>query len=155
MEKINPKFPFTYSFADEEYNKLYKSEQTVSKLSAWFAFLGIFVSCLGLLGLAMFTVEQRTREIGIRKVLGAGAASLLTLVSRQFILLVLIALLIASPIAWWAMNNWLQSFAYSVGIEWWIFALAGTGMIVVAVITVTFQSIRAVLMNPVKSLRTE
>lgn len=154
-KKINPKFPFTYSFADEEYNKLYRSEQTVSKLSAWFAFLGILVSCLGLLGLAMFTVEQRTREIGIRKVLGAGATSLLTLISRQFILLVLIALLIASPLAWWAMNNWLQSFAYGVGIEWWIFVLAGAGMIVVALITVTFQSIRAVFMNPVKSLRTE
>lgn len=154
-KKINPKFPFTYSFADEEYNKLYRSEQTVSSLSAWFAFLGIFVSCLGLLGLAMFTVEQRTREIGIRKVLGAGAASLLSLISKQFILLVVIALLIASPLAWWAMNNWLQSFAYGVGIEWWIFVLAGAGMIVVALITVTFQSIRAVFMNPAKSLRTE
>jgi putative ABC transport system permease protein len=154
-KSINPDFPFTYSFADEEYNKMYRSEQTISKLSAGFAFLGIFVSCLGLLGLAMFTVEQRTREIGIRKVLGAGAASLLTLISRQFIFLVIIALLIASPIAWWSMNNWLENYAYNVGIEWWIFALAGIGMIAVALITVTFQSIRAVIMNPVKSLRTE
>lgn len=152
---INPKFPFAYSFADEDFDKLYRSEQTVSKLSAWFAFLGIFVSCLGLLGLTMFTVEQRTREIGIRKVLGASVTSLFTLLSRQFIILVLIALLIASPFAYWAMDNWLQSFAYKVGIEWWVFALAGVGMIAIAMLTVSFQSIRAVFMNPVKSLRSE
>jgi putative ABC transport system permease protein len=154
-KSVNPKFPFTYSFANEDFNRLYKSEQTVSRLSGWFAFLGIFISCLGLLGLTMFTVEQRTREIGIRKVLGASVFSLFSLLSRQFIILVMIALLIASPFAYWAMDNWLQNFAYKVGIEWWVFALAGLGMIAIALLTVSFQSIRAVFMNPVKSLRTE
>jgi putative ABC transport system permease protein len=152
---INPKFPFTYSFANEDFNRLYTSEQQVSKLSGWFAFLGIFVSCLGLLGLTMFTVEQRTREIGIRKVLGASVFSLFTLLSKQFIILVIIALLIASPFAYWAMDNWLQNFAYKVGIEWWVFALSAVGMIGIALLTVSFQSIRAVFMNPVKSLRSE
>lgn len=154
-KSINPKFPFTYYFANEEFNRLYQSEQTVSKLSGWFAFLGIFVSCLGLLGLTMFTVEQRTREIGIRKVLGASMFSLFTMLSRQFIILVIIALLIASPFAYWAMDNWLQNYAYKVGIEWWVFALSAVGMIGIALLTVSFQSIKAVFMNPVKSLRSE
>jgi putative ABC transport system permease protein len=154
-KSVNPKFPFTFSFASEDFNTLYKSEQTVSNLSGWFAFLGIFISCLGLLGLTMFTVEQRTREIGIRKVLGASVFSLFSLLSKQFIILVIIALLIASPFAYWAMHSWLQNFAYKVGIEWWVFALSGFGMIAIALLTVSFQSIRAVFMNPVKSLRTE
>jgi ABC-type antimicrobial peptide transport system permease subunit len=154
-KSINPKFPFTYSFANENFNRLYKSEQMVSKLSGYFAFLGIFICCLGLLGLTMFTVEQRTREIGIRKVLGASVISLFALLSRQFIVLVLLALLVAAPFAYWAMDNWLQNFAYRVGIEWWVFALAALGMIAIALITVSFQSIRAVFMNPVKSLRSE
>jgi len=159
LEKIckdlNPKFPFTYYFSDEEYHKLYKSEQVVGKLSNYFAFLGIFISCLGLLGLAMFTAEQRTKEIGIRKVLGASVSSLFTLLSKEFILLVVIAMAIATPLAWWAMHNWLQGFAYKVPIEIWVFAVAGILAIIIALITVSFQAIKVAVANPVKSLRTE
>ncbi|MCW3116349.1 MAG: FtsX-like permease family protein, partial [Chitinophagaceae bacterium] len=154
-KELNPKFPFTYSFADEEYQKLYKSEVVVSRLSDYFAFLGIFISCLGLLGLAIFTAEQRTKEIGIRKVLGASISSLFTLLSKEFILLVAIALVIASPLAWWAMHGWLQGFAYSVPIGWWVFAVAGLLAVLIALITVSFQAIKAAVANPVKSLRTE
>jgi putative ABC transport system permease protein len=154
-KQLNPKFPFTYYFSDEEYAKLYKSEQVVSKLANSFAFLAIFISCLGLLGLAMFTAEQRTKEIGIRKVLGASVTSLFTLMSREFIFLVCIALLIASPIAWWLMNNWLQNYAYRTPISWWMFLLAGALAIIIALITVSFQATKAAVANPIKSLRTE
>ncbi len=159
LEKIcktlNPQFPFTYSFADEEYQKLYMSEQIISKLSDYFAFLGIFISCLGLLGLAMFTAERRTKEIGIRKVLGASVASLFTLLSKEFILLVFIALVIASPLAWWAMQAWMQDFAYRAPIGLWVFAVAGLLAIGIALLTVSFQAIKAALANPIESLRTE
>ena len=154
-KQLNPKFPFTYSFADEEYRKLYKSEQVVSKLSDYFAFLGIFISCIGLLGLAMFTAEQRTKEIGIRKVLGASVSSLYTLLSREFIILVAIALVIASPLSWWTMNAWLQGFAYRVPIGLWVFAVAGVLAVLIALLTISFQAIKAAIANPVKSLRTE
>ena len=154
-KELNPKFPFSYYFSDEEYQKLYKSEQVVSKLANSFAFLAIFISCLGLLGLAMFTAEQRTKEIGIRKVLGASVTSLFTLMSREFIFLVCIALLIASPIAWWLMNNWLQNYAYRTPISWWMFLLAGALAILIALLTVSFQATKAAIANPVKSLRTE
>ncbi|MEP7108291.1 MAG: ABC transporter permease [Ferruginibacter sp.] len=154
-KQLNPKFPVTYYFSDEEYQKLYRSEQVVSKLSGYFAFLGIFISCMGLLGLAMFTAEQRTKEIGIRKVLGASIASLFSLLSKEFILLVIVALFIASPLAWWAMKAWLQGFAYRIPIAWWIFALAGVLAIFIALLTVSFQAIKAAIANPVKSLRTE
>ena len=154
-KELNPKFPFTYSFSDEEYQKLYKNEQVVGKLSNYFAFLGIFISCLGLLGLAMFTAEQRTKEIGIRKVLGASVASLFTLLSKEFILLVAVAMVIATPLAWWAMYNWLQGFAYKVPVGIWVFATAGVLAIIIALITVSFQSIKAAVANPVKSLRAE
>ena len=154
-KQLNPQFPFTFSFSDEEYQKLYRSEQVVSKLANAFAFLAIFISCLGLLGLAMFTAEQKTREIGIRKVLGASVASLFTLLSREFIFLVCVALLIASPVAWWLMNNWLQNYAYRTPISWWMFLFAAMVAIVVALITISFQAIKAAIANPVKSLRTE
>ena len=154
-KQLNPQFPFTYYFSDEEYQKLYRSEQVVSKLANSFAFLAIFISCLGLLGLAMFTAEQRTREIGIRKVLGASIASLFTLMSREFIFLVCIALLIASPVAWWLMNNWLQNYAYRTPISWWMFLVAGGLAIIIALITVSFQATKAAIANPIKSLRTE
>ena len=159
LEKIckalNPKFPFTYYFSDEEYQKLYKSEQLVSTLSGYFAFLGIFISCLGLLGLSMFTAEQRTKEIGIRKVLGASISSLFTLLSREFIILVFIALLIAIPVAWWAMNAWLQGFEYRINIVWWVFALSGMLAVIVALVTVSFQAIKVAIANPVRALRSE
>jgi ABC-type antimicrobial peptide transport system permease subunit len=154
-KELNPQFPFTYSFSNEEYQKLYKNEQVVGKLSNYFAFLGIFISCLGLLGLAMFTAEQRTKEIGIRKVLGASVASLFTLLSKEFILLVAVAMVIATPLAWWAMYNWLQGFAYKVPVGIWVFATAGVLAIIIALITVSFQSIKAAVANPVKSLRAE
>lgn len=159
LEKIcktlNPQFPFTYSFADEEYQKLYMSEQIISKLSNYFAFLGIFISCLGLLGLVIFTAEHRTKEFGIRKVLGASVASLFALLSKEFILLVFIALIIASPLAWWAMQAWMQDFAYRAPIGLWIFAVAGLLAIGIALLTVSFQAIKAAVANPVKSLHTE
>ena len=153
--QINPKFPFTYQFADQEYQKLYKSEAVIGKLSDCFAFLAIFISCLGLLGLAMFTTEQRTKEIGVRKVLGASATSLFTLLSKEFIMLVVAALFIATPLAWLAMNKWLEDYAYRININWMIFLVAGLLAIMITLITISFQTIKAVLVNPVKSLRTE
>jgi putative ABC transport system permease protein len=153
--QMSPAFPFTYYFSDAEYQKLYQNEQVVEKLSNSFSFLAIFISCLGLLGLAMFTAEQRVREFGIRKVLGASVRSLFSLLSSEFLLLVLIALLIASPIAWYAMSLWLRTFEYSAPIQWWMFALSGGLIIAIALLTVSFQAIKSALVNPVKSLRAE
>lgn len=152
---LNPKFPFTYQFSDEEYAKLYQSEQVVSKLANYFAFLGIFISCLGLLGLVTFTAEQRTKEIGVRKVLGASVSSVVALLSTDFLKLVFIALLIASPLAYYLMQRWLADFAYRINMEWWMFVLAGLLAVGIALLTVSYQSIKAALMNPVKSLRSE
>ncbi|MEP7231215.1 MAG: ABC transporter permease [Ginsengibacter sp.] len=154
-KQINPQFPFTYSFSDEEYKKLYKSEQVVSKLSNAFSFLAIFISCLGLLGLMIFTAEQRTKEIGIRKVLGASVMGIVRLMSTDILKLVVTAVFIACPIGWWAMNNWLKNYAYKINVNWWIFLLAGGLAIVIAIITVSYQAIKAAIANPVKSLRTE
>lgn len=154
-KELNPNVPFTYTFADEEYQKLYTSEGIVRKLSACFSFFCIFVSCLGLLGLAMFTAEQRIKEIGIRKVLGASFMSLFALLSREFMLLIFIALLIAGPLSWFIMDKWLQGFAYKIDIEWWMFALTAFLVIAIAILTVSYQGIKAVLVNPVKSLRLE
>ncbi len=154
-KSLNPQFPFSYSFSDEQYQKLYKSEEIVSRLSGQFSVIAIFISCMGLLGLAMFTAEQRTREIGIRKVLGASVVSLFTLMSGEFIILVGIAMLIATPVAWWAMDSWSRDFAYRVKIDWWLFAFAGLTAILIALITVSYQSIKAALINPIQSLRTE
>ncbi|HVM88081.1 MAG TPA: ABC transporter permease [Puia sp.] len=154
-KELNPKFPFTYQFADEEFNKIYKSEQVIDKLSNYFAFLAIFISCLGLLGLAMFTAEQRTKEIGIRKVLGASIGGLFSLLSKEFLQLVGIAFLLAAPLSWWAMNKWLQDYIYRTDIRWWIFAVAGLLTTVIALGTISFQAVKAAMANPVKSLRTE
>ncbi|WP_128545994.1 ABC transporter permease [Larkinella soli] len=153
--QLNPEFPFTYSFADQEYQKMYRSEQVVGSLANYFAVLAIFIACLGLFGLAAFTAEQRTKEIGVRKVLGASVTSIVGLLSKDFLRLVLIAIGIASPVAWWVMNRWLQNFEYHEDIPWWVFALAGTTAILIAFLTVSFQSVKAALMNPVKSLRSE
>lgn len=159
LEKIckdlNPNFSFTYQFSDQEYSKLYNSEQVVSRLSGYFAFLAIFISCMGLLGLIMFTAEQRVKEIGIRKILGASVSSLFTLLSSEFLVLVVIALLVASPIAWYAMNKWLQGFAYHTLIQWWVFAFSAGLIMLIALATVSFQAARSALINPVKSLRNE
>lgn len=159
LEKIcktlNPGFPFTYQFSDMEYTKLYKSEEVVSQLSNYFAFLAIFISCLGLFGLAMFTAGQRTKEIGVRKVLGASLTNIVVMLSANFLKPVALGILIAFPIAWFTMHSWLQHFAYRVDIEWWIFVAAGLLTICIALLTVSFQSIKAALMNPVKSLKSE
>jgi putative ABC transport system permease protein len=154
-KELNPQFPFSYSFSDEEYQKLYRNEQIVGKLSDAFAFLAIFISCLGLLGLVMFTAEQRTKEIGIRKVLGATVSGIVQLMSADFIKLVFIAIIIATPIGGWTMTKWLNDFAYKITISWWTFALAGGIAVFIAVFTISFQAIKAAMANPVKSLRTE
>ncbi|MEO6542110.1 MAG: FtsX-like permease family protein, partial [Ferruginibacter sp.] len=159
LEKIckalNPKFPFSYQFSDLEYTNLYKSEQVVNKLSDYFAFLAIFISCLGLFGLATFSAGQRTKEIGVRKVLGASVPNIVALLTGNFIKPVIIAILIAVPVSIYIMNQWLQGFAYKIDIKWWMFASAGLIAIVIAIITVSSQAIKAAIVNPVKSLRTE
>ena len=151
----NPGFPFKYYFTDDEIAKNYKAEYTVSKLSKYFAFIAIFISCLGLFGLVTFTAEQKTKEIGIRKVLGASVTGIVRMLSKDFLKLVLIAAIIAFPVAWWAMHNWLADFAYRVDIGWWVFVVAGVAALLIALLTISFQSIKAAIANPVKSLRTE
>jgi putative ABC transport system permease protein len=154
-KELNPAFPFTYQFSDAEYNNMYRSEQLVSKLANYFAFLAIFISCLGLLGLAIFTAAQRTREIGVRKVLGANVPGIVALLSKDFLGLVLIAIVLGSPLAWFLMHRWLQDFEYRTPISWWIFVVAGCSAVGIAFATVSFQAIRAARANPVKSLRSE
>lgn len=154
-KQINPKSPFTYQFSDLEFSKLYHSEQLVSKLSYSFALFALLISCLGLFGLAAFTAEQRTKEVGIRKVLGASVGGVVSLLTKDFMKLVLVSIVIACPIAWWVMNNWLDGFAYRIAIPWWMFAGAGTIAIVIALLTVSGQAIRTALINPANSLRDE
>ncbi|HEX8677985.1 MAG TPA: FtsX-like permease family protein, partial [Segetibacter sp.] len=154
-KELNPKFPFTYQFSDFEYSRLYTSEQVVGKLSRLFATLAIFISCLGLFGLAMFTAEQRTKEIGIRKTLGATAKNIITLLSANFLKPVAVAFFIAFPMSWLTTYQWLQRFTYRVNISLWVFVLAGFIAVLIALITVSFQSFKAAIANPVKSLRTE
>ena len=153
--KLNPKFPFTYSFADLEYTKLYDGEQLVGRLSIAFAVLAILISCLGLLGLSIFSAEQRTKEISIRKVLGASVASLFSLVSSEFLVLVGIAFTLAIPLSWWAMHQWLQHFAYRTPISWWVFACSGAAAVLIALATVSYQAMRVARANPARTLRSE
>ncbi len=152
---INPKFPFTYQFSDLEFTKLYKSEELIGKLSFYFAFLAIFISCLGLFGLAAYLAETRTKEIGVRKVLGASVTNILALLTVNFLKLVLIAFIIASPVAWYVMHNWLSDYQYHINLSWWIIAAAGAGALIITLLTVSFQSIKVASTNPVKSLRNE
>ena len=152
---LNPQFPFTYQFSDEEYTKLYKSESIIGTLSAVFAILAIVISCLGLLGLSVFTAEQRMKEISIRKVLGASVGSLFHLLSWEFLLLVGIAFGIAAPLAWWFMHHWLQSYAYRTDISLWIFGLSGALAMLIALVTVCFQTLRAAWASPISSLKSE
>ena len=154
-KSINPKYAFAYQFVEEEYAKLYSTEMIVSKLSTVFATLAIIISCLGLLGLAMFSSEQRTKEIGVRKVLGASVSQIVSLFTSEFVKLVIIAFIIGTPVAWYIMNNWLQGFAYKVMLSWWIFLLAGSISIFIALLTVSWQAIQSAIANPVESLRTE
>jgi putative ABC transport system permease protein len=147
--------PFSYTFMDDDFNKLYHAEAQTGQLFVAFAAFAILIACLGLFGLVTYATEQRTKEIGIRKVLGARVTRIVALLSRDFAKLVLIAALIAFPVAWWAMHQWLQSFTYRTDINWWIFPLAGAAAFVIAMATMCFQTIRAALANPVSSLRAE
>jgi len=154
-KKINPNSPFEYSFLDKDFQRNYEKEERTSQLIEYSAIIAILIACLGLFGLATFTAEQRTKEIGIRKVLGASVFGITTLLSKDFVKLILLSILIASPIAWLAMNKWLENFAYKTPVSWWMFALTGLLAILIALATISFQAIKAALANPVKSLRTE
>ncbi|MEO8403904.1 MAG: ABC transporter permease [Chitinophagaceae bacterium] len=154
-KKLVPSTPFEYSFLDQDVAKQYQGEQTIRKISNSFTILAILISCLGLFGLAMFTAQQRIKEIGVRKVLGASVTGIVSMLSKDFVKLVLISLVIASPVAWWMMTKWLGDFAYRFPISWWIFALAGVIAMLIALATISFQAIKAAVANPVKSLRTE
>ena len=153
--KLNPNEPFEYSFLDEEFQKNYVAETRLATVVGYFTAIAILISCLGLFGLASFNVEQRVKEIGIRKVLGATVGSVLLPLSKDFLKLVLRAVVIASPLAWYVMNRWLQNFAYKTQIGWAVFGITTLATLGITLFTISFQSIRAALMNPVKSLRSE
>ncbi|SJZ48608.1 ABC transporter permease [Sediminibacterium ginsengisoli] len=155
LKKHNPAYPFDYRFVNEQFNAVFKSEMLVGQLSRIFAILAVIISCLGLFGLAAYTAERRTKEIGIRKILGASTAGITKLLSREFLQLVLISNIIAFPAAWWVMNKWLQSYHYRITISWWVFAAAGIAALLIAIATVSVQSVRAAMASPVKNLRTE
>lgn len=154
-KKYNPAYPFQYKFVDEDYAKKFGQQQRFGTFAGVFSSLAIIISCLGLFGLATFTAENRIKEIGIRKVLGASILNLTTLLSKDFIKLVIIAFAVASPIAWWAMTKWLADYTYRITIGWWTFALAGAMAVAIALLTISYQAVRAALSNPVKSLKTE
>ena len=155
FKKYNVEYPFEYKFVDEEYARKFEDEQRVGTLAALFAGLTIFISCLGLFGLATYMAENRIKEIGVRKVLGASVTGIAALLSKDFLKLVFISFFLAVPVAWWAMNTWLQDFNYRVTIQWWVFLIAGLLSVLIAIFTVSFQAIKAAVANPVKSLRTE
>jgi len=155
FNKYNPAAPFEYKFTDEEYARKFEDERRIGNLSTFFSILAIFISCLGLFGLASFVAEQRTKEIGVRKVLGASVFNLWRMLSKDFVLLVVISCAIAIPVAWYVLHGWLQKYTYRTEISWWIFAVAATGAMVITLLTVSFQAIKAALSNPVRSLRTE
>ena len=155
MKSENPGFPFEYKFADKDFDAMFSSETLIGKLAGVFSVLAIFISCLGLFGLAAYTAERRTKEIGIRKVLGASVVGLTNLLAKEFLQLVAVSCIVAFPVAWWFMNNWLQDYEYRTTIQWWMFALAGIATLLIALLTVSFQAIKAAIANPVKSLRTE
>lgn len=153
--KLNPGSPFDYKFSDQQFALKFSSEERVGKLSTFFAILAIFISCLGLFGLASFVAEQRTKEIGVRKVLGASMANLWLMLSKDFLILVIISLFIASPLAHYFMNNWINKYTYHTEISWWIFAVTGAGALAIALLTVSYQSVKTSLSNPVNSLRSQ
>ena len=154
-KQFEPKYPFDYFFMDEKMNQYYQSDIRLLNVLSIFSGLAICIACMGLFGLSIYTARQRTKEIGIRKVLGASVAQVTLLLSKDFLKLVLIAAVIAFPIAWWAMNSWLQDFAYRINISWSVFMIAGLASILIALFTISFQAIKAAIANPVKSLRTE
>jgi putative ABC transport system permease protein len=153
--KLNPNEPFEYSFLDEDFQKNYEAEDRLASIVGYFTVIAILISCLGLFGLATFSAEQRIKEIGVRKVLGASVSGIVALLSKDFLKLVAISVLLASPIAWWIMHRWLQDFAYRTNISWTVFAITTVLALLIALITISFQAIRAAIANPVKSLRTE
>lgn len=154
-KEINPNYPFTYQFVDQEYQKLYSSELVISQLSVIFAMVAIAISCLGLLGLVMFSAEQRVKEFGVRKVLGASLSQLMGLFAADFLKLIVFAFVIAAPLGWFAMHSWLQDFAYRIDLSWWIFILAGLSSVLIALFTLSYEAFKAAVANPVKSLRSE
>ena len=155
FKEVYPEEDFTYSFIDEDIAKFYEKESNISRLLNWSAGLAVFISCLGLLGLVIFTTTQRVKEIGVRKVLGASVSQIVTLLSKDFLRLVLFAFIIAAPLAWWATNKWLEDFVFRTSISWWVFAVCGLSMMIIALLTLGVQTVRSATANPVKSLRTE
>lgn len=147
--------PFSYRFMNDSFNDMYRNEQRAGTLAVVFAVLAILIACLGLFGLVTYMAEQRTKEIGIRKVLGASAGNLVAMLSKDFLLLVVIASILAFPVAWWAMHNWLKDYEYRVNISAWVFVAAGLSALLIALLTVSMQAFRAAMANPVNSLRTE
>jgi putative ABC transport system permease protein len=154
-KKFIPDIPFEYNFLDDNFDRLYQSEQRQGTIFTTFACIAIFIASLGLLGLSAFTISQRIKEIGVRKVLGADTGGIVVLLSTEFLKLVIIAAIIAFPVAWYAMRNWLKDFAYRVNIQWWVFLLAAVAALLVVLFTVSFQAIKAAIANPIKSLRAE
>jgi putative ABC transport system permease protein len=155
ISRYNPAYPFEYRFVDDEFNKRFLSEMLVSKLSRVFALLAIVISCLGLLGLAAYTAERRVKEIGIRKVLGATVSGIAGLLSADFLKLVIVSCVVAFPVAYLVMSQWLDNYKYRITISWWVFAASGCLAMLIAMLTISFQSIKAAIANPVKSLRSE
>jgi ABC-type antimicrobial peptide transport system permease subunit len=155
FKKYNPASPFEYKFVDEEYARKFGDEERIGKLASFFALLAVFISCLGIFGLASFVAEQRTKEIGVRKVLGASVFNLWGMLSKDFIVLVIISLFIAMPVAYYFMNNWLDKYEYRTEVAWWVFVVSGAGALLITLGTVSYQSIKAALANPVNSLRSE
>jgi putative ABC transport system permease protein len=155
FRNYSPSIPFSYKFADEEYAKKFDGEERIGKLARFFAALAIFISCLGLFGMSSFMAEQRVKEIGIRKVLGASPFGLWRLMSKDFVTMVVISLFFAMPIGWWIMHNWLQNYTYRAGLSWWVFGISGLGALIITLLTISYQSIKAAMANPAKSLKTE
>jgi ABC-type antimicrobial peptide transport system permease subunit len=155
FKKYDPAVPFEYKFADQEFGKKFLTEELISRLTNIFAGLAIFICCIGLAGLASFTIEKRIREIGVRKVLGASVNQLLILISKEFLKLVLVAFIIAVPLTWWLMNNWLEKYAYRISVSIWLFAAVGIVVLLLTLVVVSLNTLRAAVANPVKSLRSE
>ncbi len=154
-KEMFPDDDFDYAFFDQDIAKYYDDEQHISSLLMWATGLAVFISCLGLLGLVIYTTTQRTKEIGVRKVLGASVLQIVTMISKDFMMLIIVAFIVAAPLAWFGMNKWLQNFAYRTNISWWVFLLGVGVMLIIALFTLGFQTIKAAMANPVKSLRTE
>jgi putative ABC transport system permease protein len=150
-----PGQPFDYSFMDDDFNKQYETEQKTGRVFISFTVLAIVIACLGLFGLVAFAAEQRTKEIGIRKVLGSSVAAIVQLISKDFLKLVVVSIVLATPVSWWIMSKWLQDFEYRINISWWMFGAAAVAAIMIALLTVCFQAMKAALANPVNSLRNE